>query len=146
MSKTKPVDTAATEGATLPDLQAQLEAEAQAAAKMKADQEAAAEADSVKAREDAQLALEKEEVAKRQDKAAAVVTEEARLAAAQEQVAADAAERAKAGKRRYRSVFGHMIDPDTQKEFNTDDETKSELTSWLKYQIDNGKIVEADED
>lgn len=43
----------------------------------------------------------------------------------------------------YRSVHGGtMIDPETQKVFNGDGGTKSHMTSWLDFQIANGKIAE----
>lgn len=46
----------------------------------------------------------------------------------------------------FRTAFGGiMIDPSTGKEFSGDKATKSAVTSWLQFQIDNGKIVSDEE-
>lgn len=43
----------------------------------------------------------------------------------------------------YRTVHGGiMIDPDTNISFNGENGVKSKMTSWLDFQIANGKITE----
>jgi hypothetical protein len=65
--------------------------------------------------------------------------EEAAAAVREEQAAA----LAKVKPKYYRSVHGGiLIDPETQLQFNGENGVKSKMTSWLKFQIDNGKIAE----
>lgn len=116
----------------LPDLQADLDAQAAQEAQARADEE--------------QLEREKASVLQREKAAvgvnivATLPTEPELLAAAAQARADDAASRDEAGTAYYISKVGHMIDPDTGKEFNTDKGTKSHLTSWLDFQIKHDKI------
>lgn len=75
------------------------------------------------------------------DKAAGM-TEAQVVDAAQAERDRAAAARAKIKPKHYKAVFGLMIDPDTLKEFGTENATKSGMTAWLEFQIANGKIVE----
>ena len=71
-------------------------------------------------------------------KSAAQVEDEAATAREKE-----AAALAKVKPKYYKSAHGGvLIDPDTQISFNGENAVKSKMTSWLKLQIDNGKIVE----
>lgn len=56
---------------------------------------------------------------------------------------ATAAQLAKGKQKYYKSVHGGtLIDPETLKVFTGDNGVKSPLTSWLDFQIKNGKIAE----
>src|ERR1043165_1967035 len=79
-------------------------------------------------------------VALKEAQAAGKTTEEieAEAAATREEKAASLA---KIKPKYYRSVHGGvLIDPETQLEFNGENGVKSKMTSWLQFQIDNGKI------
>lgn len=65
------------------------------------------------------------------------------IAAAHAKREHNAAALAKVKQKHYRTVHGGvMIDPDTGKSFNGENSVKSPLTSWLDFQIKNGKITE----
>ena len=90
-----------------------------------------------------QLAREKQEVNRREAEAAA-----AKQPSKTDPLVTETADerRAKAGVKRYRTVHGgNLTDPSTLKVFTPEGNTKSELTSWMEYQIKHNKLEVSEE-